>query len=277
MATIEGVMTGARSYLRDFPRFFSAVVAKRDLSNTFDLPVTNLRREGLSAVATDNSTIATGSFHVGGFTASPTTFSYDIDEREGLVRIVTDRTGGMNGWAINFEGYHYDWLADTDLKYFAENVIAEYAYRREGYCLDDIGDAEEDLTALGTAVEACFSLLAEFARDIDVQTPEAIGLPLSSRFRQIESLLFGGAGLMEKYRTKANMLGVGLERIEVFELRRRSRTTNRLVPLYREREWDDSRRPQRVFPPINQIGPSSPQPGFTPAVQVTGFDEGPNA
>lgn len=277
MATIEGVMTGARTYLRDFPKFFNAVVAKRDLSTTFDLPVSNLRRDGLTVIATDNSTIATGSLNAPGFSASPTTFSYDVDEREGLVRIVTDRTGGMDGWAVNFEGYHYEWIADVDLRYFAENVIAEYAYRRDGYCLDDVPDVEEDLTSLGVAVEACFSLLAEFSRDIDVQTPEAIGLPLSTRFRQIESLLFGGSGLFDKYRTKANMLGVGLERIEVFELRRRSRTTNRLVPLYREREWDDARRPQRVFPPINQLGPSSPQPSFVPAAQVTGFDEGPNA
>lgn len=277
MATIEGVMGGARTYLRDFPRFFADVVAKQDLSSTFDLSVKNLRRAGLAVLATDNSTVATGVPHTASFTASGTTFSYDVDEREGLVRIVTDRTGGMAGWAVNIEGYYFEWLADADLKYFAENVIAEHAYRRDSFCMEDVPDVEEDLLALGAAMESCFSLLAEFARDIDVQTPEAIGLPLTQRYRQIESLLFGRGGLSDKYKAKANLLGVGLERVEVFELRRRSRTTNRLVPVYREREWDDASRPVRVFPPINQLGPSTPPDSFLPAASVTGFNATPNA
>jgi hypothetical protein len=45
-------------------------------------------------------------------------------------------------------------------------------------------------------------------------------------------------------------LGVGLYAIEVTNLRRVSRTTGRLVPLFREREYDDYTLPERILPPI---------------------------
>ena len=73
------------------------------------------------------------------------------------------------------------------------------------------------------------------------------------------------------------MLGVGLDRIEVMTLRRVSRQTNRFVPLYDSREWDDNSRPRRRFPPIDQQAPSTPPSDFVPARVVTGFDDMPQA
>jgi hypothetical protein len=46
-------------------------------------------------------------------------------------------------------------------------------------------------------------------------------------------------------------LNVGLHRIEVSTLRRESRTTGRLVPLYVPREFDDYSWPERILPPID--------------------------
>lgn len=274
MATLESVMSGARSYMRDHPRFFSAAISSTGLTRTFKLPHVNVLPFGLYVVASDGSTAATGVHDSATFNPSDTTFSYVIDEREGLLRIAKQRTGGgFNGnWAFNIEGYFYEWVADTDLRFFANNIIAEHAYHRADFCIDDISDLEEDAMSLGTACEAFWSLLAEYSRDIDINTPEGISVPATQRYRQVEDLLFSGNGLLAKYKEKAHMLGVGLDRIEVFTLRRVSRTTDRLVPVYKPREWDDASRPVRVFPPIDQMGPTSPPPSFTPAASVTNPD-----
>jgi len=37
----------------------------------------------------------------------------------------------------------------------------------------------------------------------------------------------------------------------MFQLRRISRTTNRLVPIFQSREYDDTSRPERLLPPID--------------------------
>jgi hypothetical protein len=96
-------------------------------------------------------------------------------------------------------------------------------------------------------MQAMWSLLAEFAVDIDVSTPEGMSIPATQRFRQMfEMATFYG----QQYKTEAAMLGVGLDRIEQFWLRRISRLTNRLVPILKEREVDDPRPPQRLLLPI---------------------------
>jgi hypothetical protein len=48
-----------------------------------------------------------------------------------------------------------------------------------------------------------------------------------------------------------NQLNVGMYRMETLNLRRTSKTTGRLVPLFKSREFDDHRWPTRLTPPID--------------------------
>lgn len=279
MATIESVMSGARTVLRDFPRFFTSTVSKTDNVRTFELPHENIATGDLDvwAVSPTGSTTYQGVLNTSTYTPSTSTFSYVLDVRNGLLRVKTPPTGGFaTGSYINIEGYYYEWVSDPDLRYHATNIIAEHLVRRD-MKLEDVSDAEEDAMALGTVVDALWSLLLEFSRDIDVNTPEAIGIPSSQRYRQVEDLLFNPNGFLAKYKEKCRMLGVGLDRIEVMTLRRVSRQTNRLVPIYKEREWDDNTRPKREFPAVDQQAPSTPPSEFVPARVVTGFDDFPQA
>lgn len=273
MATIESVMSGARTVLRDFPRFFTASVAKTDNSRTFDLPYENLSPD-LTVWAVSGSTTYEGFPHAADYVAGANKFSYTVDSRNGLLRVKTLPTGPgfPAGTYINVEGYYYEWVADADLKYHSTNVIAEHMHRRD-ITLEQVSDVEEDAMALGTVVDALWSLLLEYSRDIDVNTPEAIAVPATQRYRQVEDLLFSPNGFLAKYKEKSRMLNVGLDRIEVMTLRRVSRQTNRLVPIYTSREWDDMQRPAREFPEVNHPSPSTPPPGFLPARTVTGYDE----
>src|SRR5204862_388380 len=120
------------------------------------------------------------------------------------------------------------------------NTVAEHQFHRPEFVLSSVADVEADAISLGSAVEALWSQLIEFARDIDISTPEAVSVPATQRYHQVEDLLFSPSGLVNKYKTKAQMLNVGLERVEMFHLRRISRTTGRLIPVYKSREWDDA-------------------------------------
>lgn len=267
MALLEAVMENARNHVRDFPQFFSTTTAQVDpATRSFKLPHRNVSANGLVVWATNGTATVDG---VQGSAADATHFSYVVDERNGLVRITEPPTGGFpEGAAINIEGYYYQWLADSELKYFTTVTVAEHAFGRRDFDFELVSDVEREVITLGAVAEALYSLLVEYSRDIDVNTPQAVSIPASQRFRQVEQLLFGPHGIMERYKEKARMLNVGLDRIEMVVQRRVSRMTNRLVPIYTHREYDDIAIPQRVFPRIDQQAPTTPPASFVPARKI---------
>lgn len=264
-------MEGARTYLRDFPRYFTATVQKQGTPRVFKLPHGNVAPQELFVEGLGPLDAKAGVLQLGSQVAADDVFTYTLDIREGLIKILDAPT---NGWGdvshFNIGGYYFEWISPADLRFAAEIVLAEHADDVPDFRVDLLADAHADVICLGTAVEICWTLLFQFSRDIDVSTPEAIGLPLTQRYRQVEDLL---VRLLDKYRTKANMLGVGLERIRVSQLRRQSRSINRLVPIYKMREWDDASFPVRIFPEIGQSDPSTPPEGFKPAKAITGYYE----
>lgn len=274
MATIESIMSGARTYMRDFPQYFTANVQKQGTPRVFQLPHKNVSPQELFVEAAGPTDTLTGIFKAGpNVLPTASTFTYTLDVREGLLKIVEAPTGDP-AWGdvqyFNIDGYYHEWVATGDLRFAAEVVVAEHGTGDPDFTINDLPDAHADLVCLGTAIECCWALLFQFSRDIDVSTPEAIGLPLTQRFRQVEDLL---SQILDKYKTKANMLGVGIEKITVGQLRRQSYTTNRYVPVYKPREWDDASFPVRIFPPIDQTDPSTPPEEFTPAKAITGYYE----
>ena len=82
-------------------------------------------------------------------------------------------------------------------------------------------------------------------------------IPRSQRYQQLTDMI---AKRWEQYRTLCAQLNIGLWRIEMGNLRRTSRTTNKLVPIYMPQEIDDSRRPERVYIQNDLTGRNVPQP-----------------
>ena len=230
MATRNDVIAIARNYLRDFPKFFqlSFDVAGR----TYDVGKPNLDSTSLWVA------INTGA-SVGVLTQ---TTDYVVDERNGLVRLATLPTATT----LLVEGYYYEWLLPSDLEFYADMAIDLNTHNLDTP-LEMMADAVVDVVGIHALIQSLWGLLSEYARDIDVITSESVHIIASQRYRMVASLL---QQWTDEYNKRAAALNIGLERLEVMNLRRVSKTTNRLVPIYKEREVGDYGPIQRLWPEI---------------------------
>ena len=257
--SVETIVAAARVHLRDTERFFQATVTRNsDASMTFKLPHPNVVERGLVVQLVGSS--ASQSL------ATPEDFV--LDARNGLIRLNEVPPDGH----LNVEGYYHQWFTADDMEYFARQIVIQHAHHVSSFSFEELPLAEADLMALGTVVEALWSLVLELARDIDLNTPEAVSLPLSQRYNQVMSAL---GAFENEYKTRAEALNVGLYRIEMFTLRRISLTTGRYVPIFRGREFDDASPPTRVFLPIPPIGSTTPPDEYHPIWDVNAAESMP--
>jgi hypothetical protein len=111
-----------------------------------------------------------------------------------------------------------------------------------------INEVEEYPISILVTVMALWDIAVGLAQQHDVHTPDGVTIPLSQTFQQVTNMI---GQLQQQYLTLSSALGVGLYRITQSRLRRMSRTTKRLVPIYRSKEYDDLTWPQREMPPVD--------------------------
>jgi hypothetical protein len=267
MATKADVIRVARGYLRDFPKFFQ--VSFPPAGRTYEMGQPNVDKSSVW-VAYVPGNAASASVNVVEVSAA----QYQIDERNGLIRFSAPL---VNADTIMIEGYYYEWLTPEDMDFYADIAIDLLSHNLHT-SLSNVAPAVVDVMGMFTLVQALMGLLSEFSRDIDVIASESIHVVASQRFRMVQSLL---AYWYDEYKKNAQALNLGLDRIEVLNLRRRSKTTNRLVPLYREREIGDFSPVERIWTPIDSgtidlednddmrtdvyVDPGEPPSGFTQA------------
>lgn len=236
------ITSKSRTYIRDDGKLWSATLVSPGTLQPSRLPHTNVSTASVVAIRADtNATLVQGT-------------DYTIDARNGWFQPLTIFAQGLK---IYTRGLYYEWFSDDQLNAYADIVFDDYAQSEGGLAkfvamLQDFDKpAVKNLLAMAVVVEGLWSLLTELARDIDVTTPEA-NIPASERYRQVYQLLLYW---QEKLEERAQILNLGLNKIEMFTLRRVSLTTGRLVPLYVEREFDDTGYPVRVKPLIDTGGP----------------------
>lgn len=234
MATIASIAADARKKLRDFPKFLQ--VSFPPAGRTYDLGKPNIDTDSLWVAY-----IPSGNGASAGASALAAS-QYSVDARNGLIRLPQ-----LSASTILVEGYYYEWLLDEDLEYAADHAIVEILHGQP-FGISNVSAAVEDVIVLGTIVEALWTLLNEYARDIDVITSESVHILASQRYRMVSSLL---DHWQQEYEDKMNALNLGVNRLEVLNLRRVSRTTNRLVPLYKQREVGDYGPLERIWPDID--------------------------
>lgn len=227
MTPLEHTMQLARNYLRDFPKFFQ--VSFDALGRTFELGHNNIDPTTVWIATTTGSSATTMS-----------AADYTLDHRNGILRLSSTPAANTQ---LLVEGYYYEWILPEDLQFYSERSI-NFHKPTIKTPLENASPAVLDVVGLGALVEALQALMTEFARDIDVQTSESIHIPASQRYNRLQDLC---RQWETEYRKHANNLNIGPERIDQFSLRRVSRTTNRLVPLYKAKEIGDYGPVDRIF------------------------------
>lgn len=234
MAELADIETIARTYLRDFPKFFQASFDA--VGRTYELGQINVDATSLwVAVYTSSS----------GSASALSASQYSLDERNGILRLTTTYSANTK---LLVEGYYYEWVTPTDLTFYSQRALEKHLHTTN-LSVSQLADVVINAIGIAAICECLWALMTEYSRDIDVITSEAIHIPASQRFRMVQSLL---AQWEEEYKRHATNLNIGFDRLEVFNLRRVSRTTNRLVPLYKAKEFGDYSPTERLWPEIDE-------------------------
>lgn len=234
--SVSDIAGTARTFLRDFPKFFEIEVGPLNVM-TVRLPHPLVVSASLQAFSATPGATADDPM------TSVAVTDWELDERNGLLKF-TD--AAILNKRVLISAYHYTWFTDSDLLLHAGQAAEETVYSTGGDA-DTIDGIYVEVTAMAAVVRALWSLALEFSFDIDVSTPEGMYIPARQRFSQVVQMMqFWEA----EYASRAAALNIGLGSLEVFRLRRVSYTTNRYVPVYLEREFEDPRPPKRLYPPI---------------------------
>ena len=234
MATIGDIETIARTYLRDFPKFFQT--SFDFVGRTYELGHINIDSSSLWVAAYSSSS---GSASV--ISAS----DMSLDERNGVLRLKNSYSAGTK---IMVEGYYYEWVTPTDLSFYTKRALEKHLHTIN-LSIEQLADVVINAIGIAAICESLWALMTEYSRDIDVITSESVHIPASQRFRMVQGLL---AQWEKEYERHAANLNIGFDRLEVMNLRRISRTTNRLVPLYKSKELGDYSPIERLWPEIDE-------------------------
>lgn len=176
-----------------------------------------------------------------------------VEERTGILVFATPPAANA---AIRVSGTKYRYFGSADMAQFVNDAVSEHLHHRtdafgRSLTLNNLDLVEEYPASLLATTFALYALATDASFDIDIHAPDGVSIPRSERYRQLMDML---AVRQQQYRDLCAALNIGLNRIEVFQLRRVSRTTNRLVPIYVAQEIDDSTMPQRVYLPSSTLG-----------------------
>ena len=241
MATNQSVIDRARLELGDQPATFDVTVVGNGIATRYETGTYPI--DGTSINITVNGTPVT---------------TVVVEERTGVVLF---DTAPANNASVRFRGTKYRYFGSVDLQKFIDSSEEEHIYHRT----DDFGRAmtlanlpavEEYPLSLLVTTKAIMALATDSAFDIDIAAPDGVNIPRSERYRQ---LLEQYDARMAQYKDICAAMNIGLWRIEVFTLRRVSKMSGRLVPVYIEREIDNNSTPVRVNLPTNTYG-STPIP-----------------
>lgn len=237
MATsLELLRARTRLELGDLGETFTATLTYDGESRILDTPVRVLSTEGVSVIVEGSPDV----IWIQGV-------DYEVAETEGEIVII--RAGlPAAGTIIRIQGTGYKFFSNTEMDTFVTEAFRLHLVGRNPMpTYANLPATEDYLVAILAAIEALWVMATDASFDIDIGVPEGVSIPRSQRFAQIMALI---NQRMEQYKELASALAVGPFRIQMFNLRRVSRTTNRLVPIYVPQEFDD-----RTYPPVRVFAP----------------------
>lgn len=252
MASLSSLNKRVRSQLGDRAQPFRDTFYGTGDMAIFELSANNVRSTGFRA-----HVLASGS----DTDLDPET-DYDLDLDNGIITLPEPLADGS---VLMVEGSSFGILSDEEVDYFVRTALLQHTngrtvktryrddhgfiqYDEVDMTMDNLPEIEEPLVAMLATIEALWDLTTDASTDIDVTSPDGTHIPRGQRYAQMREQI---DLLTEKYQTLCKQLNVGLGRIEMSTLRRISRTTNRYVPVFKGREYDEHQLPVRLLPPID--------------------------
>jgi len=176
----------------------------------------------------------------------PSPAGYTVEKDLGIFSFYTAPAANAT---VTITGISYRYFSDSDLERFVNTAIDQHTHERmDAYgrqmTVGNLPAIEEYPIAILAAIEGLWALATDAAFDIDIQAPDGVMIPRSERYRQLTQII---QQRMDQYKQLSSALNIGLWRLEMGTLRRVSRHTNRLVPIYMAQEIEDSKYPQRVY------------------------------
>jgi hypothetical protein len=253
VATMSALVARVRREIGDPLEPFEHQIISDGVTVLHDLPVNLISTDGLVVKSlTPPATLATLTLDT----------DFTLDAENGWLTVDPALTEDvvilMTGYAASLfsDAELADYVNDALLQHTSGRTVATRYRDTRGFIrfdeqpisVNSLPEIEEFLVALLATIEVLWALSTDASTDVDVQTAEGTFVARSQRYRQILQQI---DLLTEKYRTLCEQLNVGLFRLEVSTLRRISRTNNRLVPVFKPREYDENGYPERLLPPID--------------------------
>jgi hypothetical protein len=253
VATQADLIARIRRELGDEGQSFQTSVMGDGVTTRFDLPV------GLVDEATFQALVLPAA---GPPAVALTSADYQLTD-DGDSITLTNPLG--DGDTLIAQGSAFTLFSDSELTQYVNDAFLQHTHDRtqtirvrqgDGYIgyvespmtLATLPPVEDYLVATLATIQALWTLQTDAATDVDVNSAEGTHVPRGQRFGQVRQQI---ADLTQRYTEMCQQLQVGLARIEISTLRRVSRQTGRLVPIFKEREYDDHRLPDRSLPNID--------------------------
>ena len=192
-----------------------------------------------------------------------------VEESTGILIFDTVPTDGQE---IAVSGKYYRYFTTTELEGIVNDALLQHTARS----VDSVGRkltlatlplVEEQPVAVYAVTLALYILATDSAFDIDIQAPDGVTIPRAERYRQLMQMYHERK---QQYQELCTLLGIGMYKIDVFDLRRISKGTNRYIPLFRPQEVDDRSFPNRVQIPLPTYGDQDPE-WPTTAGEITAY------
>lgn len=239
--SLASITDKLRLISRDYGESFQARVTGDGVSTRFTLPRDNIAEASAYIAGTPPTTLTQTT------STTPAAGQFYLDARQGVIVLGTPLA---NGATLVVDGKTNAFLLPADASSYVDIAFQLHIRGRTPQpTYDNLPVVEEYLVSMLAAIELLWAQATEAAHEIDILTPEGVNIPRSQRFAQIMALL---DRLNAHYKELSEALNVGPYAIRILTLRRVSRTTGRLVPVYVPQEFDDRTYPPvRVFPPID--------------------------
>jgi len=229
VATLSTLADRLRSELGDLGKSFVYQFEADGTTNRFLIP--NSPLDGANLLITKNGIDISN--------------AVEVEETTGYMTLdVTPAVGDR----LIVVGTYYRYFTNSEICEFIDTAFGQHVANHadgygRGYTFRTLPGIEEYPVVVYASSLALYTLATDASFDIDITAPDGVNIPRSERYRQLMQMI---QVRKDQYKELCSQLGIGLYKIDVFTLRRTSKTTNRYVPVFLPQEVEDRSMPQRA-------------------------------